>query len=181
MSSIFGPARQLGLVVRDFDAALRHWAQVHGVGPFYCIRQAPVDNYRYMGREAPTPIVSLAFGYQGDLQIEVVAQHNDAPSCYLDFLGSGREGAHHVCGWAANSTEYDERYARANAAGLSAVHEGAMGGIRFSYFDSHNAPGGMYTELSEGGMAGAIDMFERMRLAARDWDGRDPIRSIEQA
>ena len=181
MSLIFGPARQLGIVVRDFDGALRHWAGIHGVGPFYCIREAPMLDYRYHGAPSAQPIVSLAFGYQGDLQVEIIAQHNDAPSCYLDFLNSGREGAHHVCGWADSREDYDTRYARANEAGLKTVHEGSMGGIRFAYFDTDKTPGGLYSELSEGAMTGAAELFERMRRAAQNWDGRDPIRPIEQA
>lgn len=39
MSRFLGNVRQNGYVVRDMDAALRHWTEVLGVGPFYYIEQ----------------------------------------------------------------------------------------------------------------------------------------------
>jgi hypothetical protein len=43
MSRFFGKVCQNGYVVRDIEAALKHWTEVLGVGPFYpmplpCIR-----------------------------------------------------------------------------------------------------------------------------------------------
>jgi hypothetical protein len=35
MNRIFGAIRQSGYVVRDIEAALRHWTSVLGVGPFF--------------------------------------------------------------------------------------------------------------------------------------------------
>jgi hypothetical protein len=35
MSRIFGKVCQNGYVVRDIEAAMAHWTQVLGVGPFY--------------------------------------------------------------------------------------------------------------------------------------------------
>lgn len=35
MSRLFGDAIQNGYVVRDIDAAMRHWIDVLGVGPWY--------------------------------------------------------------------------------------------------------------------------------------------------
>jgi len=181
MSVIFGGTRQLGFVVPDFDAALHYWTSVQGVGPFFCIRNTRVDGYLYHGREAASPLISLAFGYSGDLQIEVISQHDATPSCYVDFLNSGRRGAHHVCGFCDTSVEYDARYAKALKAGIDAIHEGSMGGVRFAYFDTETEPGAVISEISEAGMSGPRALFERMRVASERWDGAHPIRSIEQA
>ncbi len=35
MSRLFGDVRQNGYVVRDLEAAMKHWTQVLGVGPFF--------------------------------------------------------------------------------------------------------------------------------------------------
>ncbi len=49
MSRIFGEVRQNGYVVRDIDAALKHWTEVLGVGPFFYFERAPVSDFRYRG------------------------------------------------------------------------------------------------------------------------------------
>src|SRR3954469_6497065 len=35
MSRLFGPLRQMGYVVPDVEAAMRHWIEVCGVGPWF--------------------------------------------------------------------------------------------------------------------------------------------------
>ena len=43
MSRLFGPMRQVGIVVRDIEKAMRHWVEVCGVGPwFYTAQLYPV-------------------------------------------------------------------------------------------------------------------------------------------
>ncbi len=177
MSRIFGPTRQLGLVVRNFDAALHEWTAVQGIGPFFYFRDMPVSDYRYRGQAAEPPIVSIAFGYTGDLQIEIIHQQNDAPSLYLDFLASGREGLHHISGF-SDRPGFDAVYKRAKAAGLSSIHEGAIGGVRFAYFDTERQPGATTCEISESDMDEPRALFETMRLAAAEWDGIDPLRPL---
>ncbi|AMK19935.1 MULTISPECIES: VOC family protein [Sphingobium] len=177
MSRIFGPTRQLGLVVRDFDATLRHWTQVQDVGPFWFFRDMPVQDFRYRGQQAEPPIVSIAFGYTGDLQIEIIHQQNDAPSIYREFLDSGREGLQHISGF-TDRPGYDRIHAEAIASGLSVVHEGSIGGTRFAYFDTESLPGAVTCEISESDMPGPRELFEGMRLAAASWDGSDPLRPL---
>jgi hypothetical protein len=45
MSRIYGEVRQLGYVVRDIDAAMRHWVDVLGVGPWFYVDRLPVTNF----------------------------------------------------------------------------------------------------------------------------------------
>ena len=177
MSRLFGPTRQLGLVVRDFDRALAEWTTVRGVGPFFFFGGMPIADYRYRGAAAEPPVVSIAFGYSGDLQIEIIHQENDAPSCYLDFLAAGREGVHHVSGFADRPC-FDACYAGARGVGLATLHEGAIGGVRFAYFDTEAGPGGIICEISESDMDGPRQLFAGMREAAAAWDGRDPLRPL---
>ena len=41
MGRLFGDMRQVGIVVRDIEAAMRHWVEVCGIGPwFYADRLA---------------------------------------------------------------------------------------------------------------------------------------------
>jgi len=177
MSQIFGPTRQLGIVVRDFDQALDEWISVRGVGPFYYFRDTPVEDFRYHGQPSEAPVLSIAFSYSGDLQIEIIHQQNDAPSLYRDFLNAGGEGLQHVSGF-CDRPEYDARYARAVRSGLSPLHEGAIGGVRFAYFNTQKTPGGVCCEISESGMAEPRALFDGIRETAANWDGSDPLRPL---
>ncbi len=101
LRSILGPSTQLGFVVRDVEAAMRHWIDVFGVGPFLFLekgtgRPAPQSFFRRQSTHVET---RLAFGYMGEVQIELIEQTNDAPSPYRDFLEGGREGLQHLGFW----------------------------------------------------------------------------------
>lgn len=95
---ILGPATQLGFVVRDLDAAVRHWVDVLGVGPFLFLEQGtgrpPAASF-FRGQEVRIEL-RLAFGFIGGVQLELIEQVNDAPSPYREFLAAGREGLQHL-------------------------------------------------------------------------------------
>lgn len=139
MSMWFGPARQIGFVVRDLDRALRCWTETLGVGPFFVTRNYTPDNYRYRGKPSPGPLMSFAFGNSGDLQVELIEQHDDRPSVYREFLDAGREGFHHVSAWLRRA-EYDATLARLRAEGAVIGHEGGTD-FRFAYVATDHAPG----------------------------------------
>ncbi|WP_116597439.1 VOC family protein [Primorskyibacter marinus] len=101
LTPVLGPATQLGFVVRDLDEAVRHWIDVLGVGPFLFLengtgRPAPQSIYR--GQDVQIEM-RLAFGFIGDVQLELIQQVNDAPSPYRTFLDEGREGLQHLGYW----------------------------------------------------------------------------------
>jgi hypothetical protein len=174
MSRIFGQVRQNGYVVRDIDAALKHWTEMLGVGPFYYIERVKMDWFRYRG--APSPIeVSIALGNSGDLQIELIQQRNDAPSMYRDFLNSGREGLQHMSYWTTDFQSDLDRYA---GLGFRIGQDGQIGGEqgRFVYFDTETHPGTIVEVSDISGSKGAF--FERIRREAEDWDGARPIRLV---
>jgi catechol 2,3-dioxygenase-like lactoylglutathione lyase family enzyme len=179
MSRIFGEMRQLAFVVRDLDATLRYWTETLGVGPFFMMRNLVPENWRYRGEPSPAPTITLALGYSGDFQIELIEQHDDHPSAYRDFLRSGREGCHHVSSWVTRA-EYDEARSRILASGARLAHEGSIpgSGIRFVYFDTDAKGGGLFYEMAEVKEPGIYDLMMSIRDAARSWDGEDPIREL---
>ena len=178
MSRIFGPMRQLGLVVRDFDAALRDWTEVQGIGPFYFFRDMPIADFRFRGVAAEPPIVSIAFGYTGDTQIEIIHQQNDVPSLYREFIDAGRNGLQHISGFCDSREAFDARRDAALAAGISPAQEGAIGGVRFCYFDTERTSGGVACEISESDMEGPRELFAGIRAEAAIWDGSNPLRPL---
>ena len=180
MSTRFGEIRQIAFVVRDLDAALKYWTETLGVGPFFVMRRVQPDEFRYRGEPSPAPVMSIALGNSGDLQVEIIEQHDDSPSAYKDFIDRGREGMQHVSAW-TTSAGYDEVMKRALDDGLTVAHEGklAAAGVRFAYFDTEGYAGGLLYEIADL-LEGAIYPFVEMIAAeARTWDGHtDPVREM---
>jgi hypothetical protein len=173
MSRVFGEIRQNGYVVRDIEAAMGHWAEVLGIGPWFYVERAPLLDFTYRGE--PSPIeASIALANSGPLQVELIQQRNDAPSLYRDFLDAGREGLQHVAYW---TETFAADRARHIAAGYRVGHEGRTGEFGpFVYYLTETHPGTV-VELSD--VAGPKKrLFETIAAAARDWDGADPIRDF---
>lgn len=171
MSILFGGIRQLGMVVRDANAAMREWGRL-GVGPFFTM-PFTFDDYVYRGRACEPPVVTLCFAHAGPLQIELIEQHNDVPSAYREFLEAGREGAQHVASWFSDHASYDAKRRRLLESGLTIVHEGANRAMdaRFAYFET-GVPGGLMVEIAEALLPGLAEGVRDMEEAARSWDGK---------
>lgn len=172
MSRIFGAIAQNGYVVRDIEAAMAHWSEVLGVGPWYYFEKVELENFTYQGQPSNLEM-KVALANSGDLQIELIQQLNDAPSMYRDFLAAGHEGLQHVAYW---TTEYQALYDKALALGFRVGHEGQVGGPkgRFAYFDAQAHPGAVI-EISD--ISGnKRSLFEFIKKASQNWDGKDPIR-----
>ena len=176
MSRIFGPVRQNGYVVRDIEAAMRHWVEVMGVGPWFYIDRVQTDWFRHRGADSAVEM-SIALANSGDLQIELIQQRNEAPSLYKEFLDAGREGLQHLAYW---TTDYQRLYDRALGLGYTVGHEGQIGGPqgRFAYFDTEAHPGTVIEISDISGGKGAF--FDHVRKAAETWDGSDPIRAVRR-
>lgn len=174
MSRLLGAVRQNGYVVRDIEAAMRHWTEVLGVGPFYYISQVPVKNFTYHGKPSDVDM-SIALANSGDLQIELIQQRNNAPSMYLDFLSEHGEGLQHLAYW---TTTYDADYQRLIAEGFRVGHEGEIGERgKFSYFETEGHAGTVIELSDVSGPKG--EFFKHIREVAADWDGSKPIRPVK--
>jgi len=111
-------------------------------------------------------------GYWGDLQVELITQHNDEPSIYRDWDG-GPFILHHVCVYTS-----DIEAARAKVV--------ADGG---EVVQTIHIPGGevFYAQVGRGPYLEAAQIPEQLRAfsdvmkqAARDWDGvTDPVRPMD--
>ncbi len=136
-SPILGPATQLGFVVRDVETAVRHWADVFGVGPFVVMEHgtAQPPPPTYMRGKKVSVELKLAFGFMGDVQIELIEQRNDAPSPYTEFLAAGREGLQHLGFWVH---DHAAATAKIEAAGYEPVYEIRVSGqpLPIVYYDS---------------------------------------------
>lgn len=177
MSRLFGEMRQIAFVVRDIKRAVHHWTGILGVGPFFMLWDITPADWLYRGEASPPPRLTIALGYSGEFQVELIQQHDEHPSGYRDLLLSGREGFHHVSSWLTRAG-YEQTVADLAARGLVPIHQGALpgAGIRFAYFDTDAAaPGGFYFEIAEVMEPPFYEGMMRLREAARNWDGTNPI------
>jgi hypothetical protein len=179
VNSEFGAVRQAGYVVRDIEREIQHWTHALGVGPFFYIERLPLHGFTYADQPSD-PHVSVALGYSGEVQVELIEQRNAAPSMWREFLDAGHEGLHHVAFW---SREFDRHLSQLTARGLQVGHSGRSGGggpdERFAYL--WRAPGDpQVIELSEMG-GRKVEIYEMVAEAARMWDGSDPVRELSSA
>lgn len=123
---------QMGYVVANLETAIARWSDTLGAGPFTIIPHVPIDDGLYRG--TPTAVdISVATAETGDIQLELIEQHNDVPSCYRDLFAPGAEGLHHV---AVHTNEYDAEVARYEAMGAAQAFGGVYKGTRFVYMDT---------------------------------------------
>ncbi|BBX30238.1 VOC family protein [Mycolicibacterium alvei] len=167
-----GAVRQIGYVVTDLDDTIARWLKM-GVGPWFVIRNLP---QRVSYRGAPCEVkLSLALSNSGDLQVELIQQHDDTPSIFTEFLaGAPADGGfHQLAYWAA---DFDSAMANLAEAGWPLVWSGGEGeGVRFAYFEPPT--GAAIIEIMELTESSA-GMAAYVRAQAADWDGSDPVREL---
>ena len=157
--------RQLGHVVQDLDAGVEAWSRQLGVGPWTILRNVELLG-TYEG-QAARPVIDLALGYRGDVQVELIQQKNDAPSPYRVFIEQKRYGLHHL---AFLCEDIDGAVAAGEAAGLKVVFDIRMGGGRYVYFPSPVPGEQTYIELLQATTM-MKQMFAAGIVAAREWQG----------
>jgi catechol 2,3-dioxygenase-like lactoylglutathione lyase family enzyme len=171
MSVLPGPIRQIGYVVTDLDAALASWVEL-GVGPWLVIRGLPMQAL-YRGKPCETTL-SLALSNSGEMQLELIYQHDDTPSIFTEFLAASGPGYHQLAYWAE---DFDDTMKSVADAGWPVVWAGGEGlGVRFAYVEPPNCPATV-VEISELTDAQAATA-KFIRDTAANWDGTEPIREM---
>ena len=164
---------QLCWVVPDLHAAVQHWVNSAGIGPFFLFEQVVFDNPLYRGRATDNANISAAMAQAGDVQIELVCQHDERPSIWRDVVPAGTSGLHHM---ALYCQDYDAALAAYTSAGAEVAFSGLMMGARTCWVDTTATLGFMVELIQANPVADAV--FAQFRAAARDWDGSNPLRTL---
>ena len=169
MSIEHGVIKQIAYVVADLDAAIAQWVAVVGAGPFFRIDGARVEDVRYRGAPAGADL-SLALGNSGGVQIELIMPRDGAPSIYRELT----HGVHHL---AVLARDFEGESRRLETLGHPLAWALTLPGVCRVHYHDTLASFGHFIELWESteAMRGVLEMVE---AAARDWDGRDPVRVI---
>ncbi|MCK8683283.1 VOC family protein [Pseudomonas umsongensis] len=167
----YGPVMQVAYVVDDLQAAIDHWTTVIGVGPFLVLDGLQFTNGHYLGQPLDLQMTA-AMAYSDGLQIELIKQHDQAPTLFTQRRPA-KGGVHHV---AAMTDDLDASLAYLQARGGSCL-QGAQipGGGRVAYVEVGGDAG--ILELAELTPA-TLALFDLIRSAAQTWDGQQQIMNL---
>jgi hypothetical protein len=164
-----GVIKQVAYVVDDLDAAIARWVEIAHVGPFFRIDDARIDDMRYRGAPVQAGL-SVALGNSGGVQIELIELRDGAPSIYRELP----RGVHHL---AILARDFEAESARLERLGHPLAWSLTSPNVCRVHYHDTVAAFGHFFELWESTetMRGMLEMVE---AAARDWDGRDPVRRL---
>lgn len=164
-------------VVRDMDAALDHWINILGAGPFFVGDMHLTENQWHRGQPTEQAI-QVAFGFSGGVVIELVKPlRDDLPSAFKEQLDTRGPGFHHVM----LRIDYDEGFKRFSDAGYEVALHGLLpGGERCTLFDTRAHNGGYIEVMDNSPMVSRH--FETMARAHREWDRvTRPVRPLMES
>lgn len=140
---------QIALVVRDLDAAMRHYWEVLGVGPWkvYTYGTPLVRDMTFRGKPQEYRM-RLALAQVGAMMVELIQPLSDH-NLYVEHLDQKGEGLHHIGVFVPS---FDSAVAEARRQGLSVLQSGRgygkLGDGGFAYLDTE-ATLGTILELIE--------------------------------
>jgi catechol 2,3-dioxygenase-like lactoylglutathione lyase family enzyme len=145
--------RQIGIVVKDLERTARYYRTTFGIGPWYRLRTAEVQDLVLRG-EPIDPRFEIAIAYSGRIQLELIAPQG-GNALYDEHLRTRGEGLHHL-GFCVRNL--GRRLEVARSLGLEVLQSGTIrshGGAvtRFAYLDTCET-GGIIIELIETRFAG---------------------------
>ena len=169
-----GSIMQIAYVVDDLAAAAERWVGLTDAGPFFVLPHLQLTEPRYRG--APTDLdCSIALGYSGSMCVELIEQHDDAPSVFRELTDKHGPGFHH---WAIMTEDFDSGLERYVDAGHQPAFSGAVAiGGRFAYVDTVASLGGMIELIELTPKVG--ELFNFLADAASAWDGKEPLRTFQ--
>lgn len=166
------PIVQYAYVVDDLDAAIQHWVEVMGAGPFFLSRNHRGREHTYRGLHDDA-VFSYAFGQAGPAQIQLIQCMDDRPSVYRDMYPPGHEGFHHVA-CLVPAEDMESEVARFTGAGFE-VASTLHSYVPVAYLDCRSALG-FFVEL-HGLNDDVAELFDEIRVAHEQWDGiTEPVR-----
>jgi catechol 2,3-dioxygenase-like lactoylglutathione lyase family enzyme len=131
---------QIAYIVPEIHAATRFFKEKLGVPAFMVKEDIEGQEQTYLGKPG-TFRHSIAFGYAGDMQIELIQSLSGA-STYADFLSQHPQGGIHHLG--IQVEDYDAAFADMTARGFRMVQSGRNGETRFAYFDVGHPVGTLF-------------------------------------
>lgn len=166
------PVVQMAYHVPSLERAAVDAAARFGWGPFFIAEHVALRHCRYRGRESVF-FHSCAYGQAGDIMVELLMQHDPAPSAVRELYDPHETGLHHMASFTQDLARDIARY---ELEGRVAMDMTSAEGLRCAYIDLRDQTG-HYLELCEPSRP-LTDFYGFIRAAASGWDGRDPVRML---
>ncbi len=131
----FGKIRQVAYVVEDLEIAMQQWQSQRQIESFVVARNAkPLTNARYRGTDNHSVTIDLAFGYLGDIQVELIELKHSTPSMYQEALDRHQTNLQH---YGVTVDDFDSAYQLLIDQGFQAIVDSGIEGIaRMSYLEA---------------------------------------------
>lgn len=172
MLSTYAPV-QIAYHVPDPAAAAVRYASTFGWGPFFLMEHIPLERCLYRGQPSVFDHTS-AYGQAGPLMIELITQHDEAPSALRDMYAADETGVHHVAYFVPNLREALDTF---RSRGLEvALDARTSGGVEFAMVDARAEVGHML-ELYEP-RPDLQRFYDYVRRKSQGWEGADPLRRL---
>jgi methylmalonyl-CoA/ethylmalonyl-CoA epimerase len=136
------PIKQIAIVVRDLEAAVRAYWDVLQIGPWTAYEYKPSILHEMKYRGEPTTFgLRHALAWKENVQFELL-QPLEGPSIFADHLVERGEGFHHIGIYVPDHSRAVAELISLDFALLqSAAGFGATGDGAFAYFASSKLPG----------------------------------------
>ncbi|MDG1987244.1 MAG: VOC family protein [Halieaceae bacterium] len=156
--------------VTQIDQAVERWHRLWGIGPFFVRRHIELENIMYRGLPSELEI-SAAYVQAGELMIELVTQHNKAPSIFREMYSAGEEGFHHV---AIDFGDHERQIAHYHSLGFHSVTSFLTKEKRgATYLDTIAMLGHALEIYIVNDSLKAL--YSDVRKASENWDGQDLV------
>lgn len=114
---------------------MKDWHDKYGIGPWVVMRdEKPLSNAKYRGDKSEEVVISAAFAYQGDLQIELIELRKIVPTMYKEVLDRGQIDLQHY-GVLAEGFEAANEFATSNGF-VPVVESGIKGLAQMNYVEA---------------------------------------------
>lgn len=166
---------QMAWLVDDLDDAVRHWQETADVGPFFVGQRVTgmMSDGKHRGRPMDLDI-GVAVAQAGPVQIELIKQHDGAPSPYRDVYAEGESGFHHIASYVDDVDAECRRYEKL---GMEVAMTALVGGTaQVAMVDTRSLFGCMTELMQHNDLVKHISKL--IAEAATDWDGSDPVRDF---
>jgi len=173
----YGPPRQIAFLCRDIEASMAWHTSRFGTGPWFVMDRITLTNSTWRGSPCDIELSAALAGW-GDIQIELLQQHDEKPSVYRDWYSRPftRQVQHHVAYWVE---DYGASIARAERDGFVVEQEGWLPRGRFAYLVHEDNPE-QFLELAESTPARRA-FNKAIADAAVGWTGDAPRRLFSDA
>jgi hypothetical protein len=166
---------QFAYTVDNIQEGMRRYTDRLRVGPWFLI--GPFVPAKGIYRGAVTTMrISLAVAFAGEAMVELIEQHDEAPSVYRETLEArGAHGFHH---WAIGARDFEGTVAGYKQQGYpEAFSDISPRGVRVVYFDTSRDLPGMLEIIEM--TADVEEQYRRMYQAAKDWNGQHAVIELQ--